>query len=54
VTRLKNILSIESMTKKKCEVSKEKDQKDTNNICIKCGRITIKEKHLCKPKEINK
>ena len=42
------------MTKKYCKENKELDEKDAKYICKKCGNVSKKEKHLCKPTEIKK
>jgi hypothetical protein len=44
------------MPKKMCrdenEILKKKDKKEPRYTCKICGAVTVKEKHLCKPKKI--
>ncbi len=40
------------MSKKACKTGKEEKSRKAKYTCKKCGLSAIKEKNLCKPKEI--
>ncbi len=40
------------MSKKVCKTGKEEKSNKAKYSCKKCGLLALKEKHLCKPKEL--